>query len=43
MAIMVTQFPVRLSVYAEQFEDVAANRVGGDSGSGDDDGGGRRR
>ena len=35
-AVMVTQFPMRLSVYADQFEDVAAHRTAG--GGGGDDG-----
>lgn len=39
MAVMVTQFPMRLSVYAEQFSDVAAHKVS----SGGGDGGGERR
>lgn len=33
-AVMVTQFPIRLTVYAQQFEDVAANAVGS-GGKGD--------
>ncbi len=40
-AVMVTQFPIRLTVYAQQFEDVAANAVGSSSKGGDDDGGTR--
>lgn len=35
MAVMVTQFPMRLSVYAEQFSDVAANKVSSGGGDGD--------
>lgn len=35
MAVMVTQFPMRLSVYAEQFSDVAANKVSSSGGDGD--------
>ncbi len=38
MAVMVTQFPMRLSVYAEQFSDVAAHKVSSSGG-----GGGQRR
>ncbi|KAL4423591.1 hypothetical protein ABPG77_004631 [Micractinium sp. CCAP 211/92] len=40
-AVMVTQFPIRLTVYAQQFEDVAANAVGSSGKGGDDDGGTR--
>lgn len=32
MAVMVTQFPMRLSVYAEQFSDVAAHKVSSGGG-----------
>jgi hypothetical protein len=39
---MVTQFPIRLSVYAQQFEDVAANaQVGSKVDSGGGEGGGK--
>ena len=42
MAVMVTQFPIRLTVYAAQVEDVAANKVSSSSSSseGSSDGGG---
>ena len=42
MAVMVTQFPIRLTVYAAQVEDVAANKVSSSSSSSEDssDGGG---
>lgn len=33
MAVMVTQFPMRLSVYAEQFSDVAAHKVSSGGGT----------
>ena len=44
MAVMVTQFPIRLTVYAAQVEDVAANKVSSSSSSsegGSDGGGGK--
>lgn len=34
MAVMVTQFPIRLSVYAQQVEDVAAHKVSSSSENG---------
>lgn len=34
-AVMVTQFPMRLSVYADQFEDVAAHRTSGAAAGGE--------
>jgi hypothetical protein len=40
MAVMVTQFPIRLTVYAAQVEDVAANKVSSSSSEGSGDGGG---
>lgn len=40
-AVMVTQFPIRLTVYAQQFEDVAANAVGSSGQGGDDQGAAR--
>ena len=43
MAVMVTQFPIRLSVYGQQVEDVAAIKEssGGGSSSGGGGGGGK--
>jgi hypothetical protein len=43
MAVMVTQFPIRLSVYAQQVEDVAAHKVSQKASGGGGGGSSKRR